>query len=283
MSTVERNGLVRMESVNAVITQTLQNWVAKSSAYMMGKEGPAELQPYQYRDKKGKVREEMAFIGSSEEDYQAQLAAEEIKIPGGLPKGEAAKELQPRLFGPEWAKRTAWEVYKPAKKRLLKAAKSAVMRYIKETVKLKSFRSKKMAFAVQKIMDGEVAAAVEKLKGLVAEPRLRTGPQVISTSRTKAVPQFGFLEFSGKPAYRQFQGRPVLPESVWLSRYEKRLKKRRVKGGYKSPGFKRKVRFKADGTPMKARKRPARTRRQGPQVPKSKFPRPPFLVNLKHG
>jgi len=276
-----KTGALRVEAVNAVIAQAIQNWVSKSAANLMG--APAELKPYQYRDKRGKIREDMTFVGENAANWGPLIPAQEPQLPKARAIFGRELPVQKReLFDASWRRALALELWANAKRRLLKTAKSAVMRYVQQTKWAKSYRALSQNETVKRLMDAEVTAALGKMADMVLPPKLRVGPQIISTSRTEGLPVFGFTSHGGKTAYRQFQGRPSLPEKEWIRRYRLRLLKRRVPGGYKDRPKKPVVPL-LNGKLPKPRVRKPVTRQQGPTVPKTKFERPPQQVRLNHG
>lgn len=74
-------------------------------------------------------------------------------------------------------------------------------------------------------------SAMAKIEGVaLANRRRRVGIQIISTRSQRP---YGWSVFSGKPCYRFRRGRPALPASVWLSRYNARLKRRNKTGRHR--------------------------------------------------
>lgn len=101
----------------------------------------------------------------------------------------------------------------------------------------RTYRAFLMVMQSRKLMSLELGAALNELASVVVKRPKRVGVQRISTRR-EDLPIYGGFQFSGKFAFRQFQGRPLLPEGVWLSRYRARVKKRlkaKAKGKVKAP------------------------------------------------
>jgi len=88
----------------------------------------------------------------------------------------------------------------------------------------RSYRSFLMVMQSRKLMSGVVESALSTLGAALVKRPKRIGVQRIST-RSSRVPTYGGFQFSGKFAFRQFQGRPLLPEAEWLRRYRARVKK----------------------------------------------------------
>ena len=94
-----------------------------------------------------------------------------------------------------------------------------------------SYRCWLMIQGSKKLMAAELERTYEDLAKATLGRTKRVGVQCISTRRKK-LPSYGGFQFSGKFAFRQFQGRPLLPEAEWIRRY--RARKRKAKAAAKA-------------------------------------------------
>lgn len=136
------------------------------------------------------------------------------------------------------------------------AALAAVTRYEAQLrARKKPMRRRRWVSMVvgKRVMGRERLIARAALSARVFKKRKRTGWQTVSTTR-RSVPRAGWFKFGGRNAVARPLGRPPLPESLWLRRYEARRAKRRRREG---------VKF---------------TRRRAVKIPPTVHPRFPFVL-----
>jgi len=242
--------LLRNRDCHAVVSWMLHNWAVKCVLLLDADPGPASIESGQKAD------------GSKE----SGLAIEESAVPdlwdGELPDVQTTKA--PRVTATIEESARAFELTRVRLMKLSDArrvadvsARGALTRFELDLRRSKMTTRKVIILkGCKRIMAEELAIAHDHLFAALLKRRRRIGTQCIVTRRSPSrLPLRKLFEFSGRPAWRQGRGRPALPAAVWLMRYERRLTMRR--------------------------KTPRRGKRGVVKVPRTKFPRPVRVLNLK--
>jgi hypothetical protein len=241
--------LLRNRDCHAVVSWMLHNWSVKCVLLLDADPGPGSIESGQKVD------------GSKE----SGLAIDESAVPdlwdGNLPQIQGGSA--PRVTATIEESARAFELTRVRLMKLSEArrvadvsARGALTRFELDLRRSKMTTRKVIILkGCKRIMAEELAIAHEHLFAALLKRRRRIGTQCVVTRRSPSkLPLRKLFEFSGRPAWRQGRGRPALPRSVWLERYERRLTLRR--------------------------KTARRGKRGVVKVPRTKFKRPNSVLNL---
>jgi len=242
--------LLRNRDCHAVVSWMLHNWSVKCVLLLDADPGPASLQSG--RDLSDYPEANLRVL---DEDTVPDLWDGKLpQIQGGsAPRVTATIEESARAF-----ELTRVRLLKLSEARRVAdvSARGALTRFEVDLRRSKMTMRKVIILkGCKRIMAEELAVAHEHLFAALLKRRRRIGTQCVVTRRAPSkLPLRKLFEFSGRPAWRQGRGRPALPHSVWLERYERRLTLRR--------------------------KTARRGKRGVVKVPRTKFKRPNSVLNL---
>lgn len=225
-------------NVRHIIEAMLHNWCAKCIALLGSEPGPGAIEFEEVILKDGTRRN--FHIDDNEEDFLDTT-------PDSAPSWSRDSSITVPEIEAEILRTESGELGRSQLITLadgVSAANSVANKALNEyEVRLRrtdvgpiSYRPWLMIKGSRKLMVNELAVAQESMARACLNARKKLiGVQCISTrAKRKPLPRYGGTSFNGKYAFRQFQGRPLLPENEWLRRYRKRRAKLK-KSGSKPP------------------------------------------------
>lgn len=218
--------VVENRRLRVLAESMLHEWAAKLTASIGAEPGVGAAKFGDVRLKDGTNRQQ------EEDDDEAEfLDTTDGKAPSWVHDGSAAPALTGEVHAADDGKlgRVQFVTLDKARELLAGVSRKAVNEFEAAINRLRpgaprSFRSFLMVQQSKKLMASAVQSALGTLGVVLVKRPKRIGVQRISTRSTRA-PSYGGFQFSGKFAFRQFQGRPLLPEAEWLRRYRARVRK----------------------------------------------------------